>query len=189
MIRLRIVTLLVAIGITAFASAETSVFVNVNVVPMSDESIRTSQTVVVTDGKISAIGAVDDVPVPEGAAIIDGTDRYLMPGLAEMHAHVTGNDGFERLATLFVANGVTTIRGMLGRPSHLQIRSEILSGERFGPRLLTSGPSFNGRTVSGERDAARMAHVLRSDERARSRTGALSAEGQYLPQRPQLAIR
>ena len=46
---------------------------------------------------------------------------------------------------------------MLGRPSHLQIRSEILSGERFGPRLLTSGPSFNGRTVSGERDAARMA--------------------------------
>lgn len=156
MIRLRIVALLIAVGTTAFASAETSVFVNVNVVPMSDESILTSQTVVVTDGKIAAIGAVDDVPVPEGAVIIDGTDRYLMPGLAEMHAHVTGNDGFERLATLFVANGVTTIRGMLGRPSHLQIRDEIASGDRFGPRLLTSGPSFNGRTVSGERDAARM---------------------------------
>lgn len=157
MIRIRIATLIATLSLVAFASAETSVFVNVNVVPMSDDSVHTNQTVVVTNGQIVAIGAVDAIPVPEGAEIIDGTDRYLMPGLAEMHAHVTGDDGFERLATLFVANGVTTIRGMLGRPSHLQLRDAVAAGERFGPRLLTSGPSFNGRTVSGERDAERMA--------------------------------
>lgn len=157
MSRIRFTALTAALWLTALASAETAVFVNVNVVPMTDESVLTDHTVVVSDGKIVEVGPVDAVPVPDGAEIIDGTDRYLMPGFAEMHAHVTGDDGFDRLANLFVANGVTTIRGMLGRPSHLQLRDQIATGERFGPRLITSGPSFNGRTVSSERDAVRMA--------------------------------
>ncbi|MEL7187029.1 MAG: amidohydrolase family protein [Pseudomonadota bacterium] len=160
MIRIRISALIVALvatlGVTAPSFAETAVFVNVNVVPMTDEFVIGDQTVVVTNGKIVAIGGVDTVPVPEGAVVIDGTDRFLMPGLAEMHAHVTSDDGFDRLATLFVANGVTTIRGMLGRASHLELRDQLAAGKRFGPRLVTSGPSLNGRSVSGAREAARM---------------------------------
>lgn len=156
MIRLRIAASIAVLWIAAFAAAETTVFVNVNVVPMTDDAVLAEQSVVVVDGQIVAVGAVDVVPVPEGAEIIDGTDRYLMPGLAEMHAHVTSIDGFERLATLFVANGVTTIRGMLGRNEHLRLRDQLASDGRFGPRLYTSGPSVNGRSVSGERDAMQM---------------------------------
>jgi len=115
--------------------ADTTVFVNVNVIPMSAETVMTQQTVIVEDGIIAMIGEVDTVPVPEEAIVIDGTDRFLMPGLAEMHAHVPGAGSAEldRYFALFVANGVTTVRGMLGQPSHLQLRDDLLSGKVFGP--------------------------------------------------------
>ena len=126
-------------------------FVNVNVVPMSSDAVIEQQTVVVDRGLIKAIGPVDRVPIPEGSTVIDGTDRYLMPGLAEMHAHVpdANSSELDRYFSLYVANGVTTIRGMLGRSSHLGLRQGLNEGDVFGPRLVTSGPSLNGRSVSG----------------------------------------
>jgi len=137
--------------------ADTTVFVNVNVVPMSSEDLLTAQSVLVEDGVITAVDNVDTVRIPEGAKIVDGTDRYLMPGLGEMHAHVPAADSsnLDRDFSLFVANGVTTVRGMLGRPSHIALRQQLLDGEIFGPRLITSGPSLNGRSVNGARDARR----------------------------------
>lgn len=148
---------LIAAIATHPAVADTTVFVNVNVIPMNAETVMTQQTVIVEDGIIAMIGAVDTVPVPEEAIVVDGTDRFLMPGLAEMHAHVpaAGSAELDRYFALFVANGITTVRGMLGQPSHLQLRDDLLSGKVFGPRLITSGPSLNGRSVSGAADGAR----------------------------------
>lgn len=138
--------------------AQPTAFVNVNVVPMTSETVIEQQTVVVDNGVIEAIGHVDQVPIPEGSKIVDGTDRYLMPGLAEMHAHVpdvsSGNLG--RDLNLYVANGITTIRGMLGRPSHIGLRQNLLDGDVFGPRLFTSGPSLNGRSVNGAASARQL---------------------------------
>lgn len=138
--------------------AQPTAFVNVNVVPMTSETVIGQQTVVVDNGVIKAMGHVDEVPIPKAAKVIDGTDRYLMPGLAEMHAHVPGggSDELERYFSLYVANGVTTIRGMLGRPSHLALREGLLDGDVFGPRLITSGPSLNGRSVNGARHAKQL---------------------------------
>ncbi len=151
------VTLLACLLATSSVFAETTIFVNVNVVPMDTEVVLAQQSVVVVDGSIAKIGHVDTVPVPKGSLVIDGTDRYLMPGIAEMHAHVTSANArnVDRLSTLFVANGITTIRGMLGQNSHLKLRDQFESGAMFGPRLYTSGPSLNGRSVSGAADAAR----------------------------------
>ena len=152
----RYLLLLLSIAATG-AAAETTAFLNVNVIPMTEETVVENQTVIVSDGTVAAIGDVDEVPVPEGARVIDGTDRFLVPGLAEMHAHVPPADSpdLERDFTLFVANGVTTVRGMLGHPSHLSLRRALQEGERFGPRLVTSGPSLNGRSVSGAADGER----------------------------------
>lgn len=148
---------MMALCAAANAIADTTAFINVNVVPMSTETVLEEQTVIVKDGIITVIGGVDRVAIPEEARAVDGTDRFLMPGLAEMHAHVpdTETGELERYLTLFVANGVTTIRGMLGRPSHLELRQQLRNGKVFGPRLVTSGPSLNGRSVSGEADARR----------------------------------
>lgn len=157
--RLPQTALLVTLGLCGghAAAASTTAFINVNVVPMTTETVIPAQTVLVEDGIIKTIGDVDSVRIPENALAIDGTDRYLMPGLAEMHAHVpVANSGdLDRVFTLFVANGVTSIRGMLGDPSHRELRSNILNGTVFGPRLTTSGPSLNGRSVSGAADARR----------------------------------
>lgn len=133
-------------------------FVNVNIVPMTSEVIVRQQTVVVDNGRIAAIGPVDEVPIPEGAKVIDGTDRYLMPGLAEMHGHVPAADSadLDRNFSLYVANGVTTVRGMLGQSSHLALRQDLLDGKVFGPRLFTSGPSLNGRSVNGAAQARQL---------------------------------
>jgi imidazolonepropionase-like amidohydrolase len=91
--------------------------------------------------------------------VIDGSGKYLIPGLAEMHAHVPPNDNMDAMKEvllLFAANGVTTIRGMLGHPKHLELRSLINSGEVLGPRFTTSGPSFNGNSVKSAEQGAEM---------------------------------
>lgn len=153
---MRLIILLTLFAMPA-AQAATAI-VNVNVIPMTSQTVLEGQTVVIENGRITAVGPVDDVPVPEGADMVDGTDRYLLPGLGEMHAHVPAADSanLDRVLTLFAVNGVTTIRGMLGRPSHLELRADLLADRRFGPRLITSGPSFNGNSVSGAQNARDM---------------------------------
>ena len=143
-------------GATAAGAAPTA-FINVNVVPMADESIVAGQTVIIADGLIVAIGNVDSIAVPEGATVVDGTDRYLMPGLAEMHAHLPGASApdLDQILTLFAVNGITTIRSMLGQPSHLALRQKLLDNTQFGPRMIASGPSLNGDSVDGPDDGAR----------------------------------
>ncbi|MEX1267163.1 MAG: amidohydrolase family protein [Woeseia sp.] len=157
-------TLKRVLGIAALffttAQAADTAFINVNVVPMTEEVVHVSQTVVVSDGRITAIGDVDVTEIPDGAAVVDGTDRYVMPGLAEMHAHVPAADSpdLERVLNLFIANGVTQVRGMLGEPGHLELREKLAAGDLTGPALYTSGPSFNGRSVSDPKQAAAMVH-------------------------------
>lgn len=140
------------------------VFTSVNVVPMDTESILTNQTVVVKDGKVQAIGK--KVKYGKGALVIDAKGKYIIPGLAEMHAHVPPNDNLEshkEVLFLFAANGITTIRGMLGHASHLTLRSKINSGEVLGPRFYTTGPSFNGLSV---KTAERGAEMVREQKAA-----------------------
>ena len=151
----RLLTLFATLLAVEPASAAATVIINVNVLPMTAETVIPGQTVVVDAGVIVDIGAVDTTPIPEGALVVDGTDRFLVPGLVEMHAHVpeTGTESLDRVLTLFAVNGVTTVRGMLGRPSHLQLRQTLLDGTVFGPRLITSGPSMNGNSVNGPEDA------------------------------------
>jgi len=143
---------------TSPAHAESIAIVNVNVIPMTSDMVLGARTVIVTDGEIVVIGDVDDTAVPADAVVVDGTDRFLMPGLSEMHGHVPGGSsgGLDRVLHLYVANGITTVRGMLGQPSHLELRSALQKGERLGPRLYTSGPSLNGRSVTSPQRAISM---------------------------------
>lgn len=118
---------------------------SVNVIPMDREVVLTNQMVIIKDGRVAAIG--QKLKYEKNALVIDGSGKYLIPGLAEMHAHVPPIDDMEpmkEVLLLFAANGITTIRGMLGHPKHLELRSKIISGEILGPRFFTSGPSFNG---------------------------------------------
>ncbi len=127
----------------------TLVIRGVNVIPMSREGVVPDQTVVIHGGSIESVGS-EPSQLPDDAVVVDGSGRYLMPGLAEMHAHVGSADINPRILSLFVLNGVTTARGMLGRPAHLALRDSIARGQVLGPRLLTSGPSFSGSDITPE---------------------------------------
>lgn len=135
-------------------------FINVTVVPMDRERVLRDQTVVVKGDRIAALGPSASVQVPADAVRIDGGGKYLMPGMAELHAHIPGGkapDAFmHRVLALFVANGVTTIRGMLGDPRHLPLRDAVAKGEIVGPTVYTSGPSFNGNSATSPEVAVRM---------------------------------
>lgn len=144
----------------AAAQGGVTVFRDVNVVPMDDDEVLTGQSVVVRDGRIAQIGPVASVAVPSGAAVVDGTGKYLLPGLAEMHAHIPtpqgGQEAVDRTLFLYLAGGVTTIRGMLGHPSHLVLRERSRNNAILAPRIITSGPSFSGGSASDPAAAAAM---------------------------------
>lgn len=137
-------TLLIAMltpNITALAQGENVVaFANVNVIPMDSEGILEGHTVVVEDDRITAIGPVNEVTVPDGAQVIDADGQYLIPGLTDNHSHP---DGMPVALALYLANGVTTVRTFNATPEDFEKRAAIDSGEQVGPRLYV-GPSVNG---------------------------------------------
>lgn len=114
-------------------------FVNVSVIPMAEESVLVGYTVVVNGSEITAVGPSADVEVPHGAVVIEAEGKYLMPGLADMHAHLNldPNPDFMRL---FLAEGVTTIRNLNALPDHLEWRDQVLRGDRLALRFTPVGP-------------------------------------------------
>ena len=139
-------------------SAERWVIDNVHVVPMSRNEVLHDRSVLIENGRITGIRAAGTRP--EGYRPIDGRGGFLMPGLAEMHAHVPGERADRQLREdilfLYLSNGVTLARGMLGEPWHLELREALTSEDMLGPRLITSGPSFNGNSVESPEQGADM---------------------------------
>ncbi len=110
---------------------------NVTVIDGTGSGPHSAMTVVIERDRIGAIGPVDSVRHPASADVVDGTGKYLIPGLWDMHVHLRDLDG---TLPLFIVNGVTTVRDM---GSELQktaaMRTQIESGDLVGPRIKTSG--------------------------------------------------
>ncbi len=139
------------------AGTKITVFKEVNVISMDSEEIIRGMDVVIENGKIKSIAEPADHG--ENAQIIEGGDKYLIPGLAEMHAHIPtdeAGDLVEETLFLYLAGGVTTIRGMLGHPSHLKLRTAVETDSLLGPHITTSGPSINGNSAPDVETAANM---------------------------------
>lgn len=138
------VLVFIAGGTAPFAATD-AVVRGAQVLTMRDGPEYRRMDLVVRDGVF-----IDEAPAA-GAAIIDASRRFVIPGLAEMHAHVPvvrfdrGSERYrEDVLFLWVANGVTSARGMMGHPSHIELRAALEANEVLGPRLMTSGPSFSG---------------------------------------------
>jgi imidazolonepropionase-like amidohydrolase len=144
--------LLTAILLTSVSAlwAQTTAFVGVNVIPMDRERVLTNQTVIVRDGLITAIGDAKKIKVPKDATRVDGSGRYLIPGLVDMHTHMLSDDDFpdalaEDELKVMVANGVTTIRLMIGTPEQLILRARSAKGEIIAPTIFSASPHLTGR--------------------------------------------
>jgi imidazolonepropionase-like amidohydrolase len=149
-------------GAPAAGARGTVAFVGVSVIPMTGTGplLLPNRTVIVRDGRIAQIGASGTLAPPAGATVIQGRGKFLMPGLAEMHAHLPAANAPVQLAHdilfLYVANGITTIRGMLGAPNQLELRRQTASGDRLGPTILVGAPSLNANSAPDPETAARL---------------------------------
>ena len=153
---MRICPLLVLLLARAMAAQESAlpspsateiVFKNVSVVSMADERVESDRTVVVRGDRIVSIGAGDRIAVPPGAIVIDGTGRFLMPGLTDAHVHLEAWQGVRPDfgdAPLYLAHGVTTIVNLRGTPEFLDWRRRVNSGELLGPTIYTAGEFIIG---------------------------------------------
>src|SRR5690606_26475603 len=139
---------------------------NVNIVDVSDGNLQENMQVVIDSGTIKIISeAIDHAkayPVQ-----IDGTGQYLIPGLAEMHAHIpeppAAQQRIEETLFLYLSNGITTIRGMLGHPSQLELRRRAKDGSLISPRILVSSPSLNGRSASTKEQVINLVNLYKEE--------------------------
>jgi adenine deaminase len=112
----------VAVAQSPSADAPVLALVNVQVFSMEREAVQPGYTVLVRGDRIAAVGPVEDVRVPNGAIVIDGAGRYVVPGLTDAHVHLT-TDMRTRPdfgdAPLYLAHGVTTVINLRGSATQL----------------------------------------------------------------------
>lgn len=142
------------------------VFSHASVVPMDGDHIWPDQDVTVRGRLIASVEPARGAKIPKDAKVIDGTGKFLMPGLGEMHAHLPGPaDPPQYMRTtlaLYVANGVTTVRGMLGYPNHLAVRRDVEANRLWGPSLFLAGPGLSGDTAKSPQDGSRQVRALKA---------------------------
>jgi imidazolonepropionase-like amidohydrolase len=155
--------LLVAIGMTAGLAATTvraaTIYLTAaGMVDPASGQVVANPAVVITDDKVTAVGTAGALPIPPGARRIDLAGETILPGLIDMHTHITSRSdlhGYRALtvtapasAISGVANayrtlqaGFTTLRNVgAGGYADVALRDSINEGETVGPRLFVSGP-------------------------------------------------
>ncbi len=168
----------------------TVAIVGARLITMRGDEVIARGTVVVEGNRIAAVGPVDAVAVPEGAAVIDAAGRTVMPGLIDVHAHA--NHFFSgpspRQNWTYYANlayGVTTSHDPSANTAFVFSQSELVkAGEIVGPRIFSTGTILYGAdgdfkaVVNGLDDA-------RSHLRRMKAVGAFSVKSYNQPRREQ----
>lgn len=129
---------------------------NISIVDVETGDINENRYVAIDSCRIITI-TKEALDTTNFNTVINGSGKYLMPGLAEMHAHIppptTSSERIEETLFLYLSNGITTIRGMLGDPMHLELRKNASQGSLLSPRIYTSSPSLNGNSVTSKEEA------------------------------------
>jgi imidazolonepropionase-like amidohydrolase len=141
---------LCAIGYGQSASPSVLIIQDVSVIDATGGPLLTHRTVIVRDGKIEEIGSsAGSMGGTLSGTHVDGSGKFLIPGLWDMHVHMVFGDWFPRgqevTLPLLIANGITGVRDMGGELEVLQQwRKEIAAGTLIGPRMVISGPMLDG---------------------------------------------
>ncbi len=131
----------VAAAVTALAQPQRMLAITgVAVVDVTTGETRPDRTVIVTGDRIAHIGSAARTPAPSGAVLLDGSRKFLIPGLWDMHSHVVGFGPTS--LELYLTQGVTSIRDMgADRFADAKAwRDEIAAGKRLGPRMRIASP-------------------------------------------------
>lgn len=146
---------------------------HVTLIDATGAAPQTDMTVFLADERIAAIGPSNSVSIPRKTKTFDATGKFLIPGLVDMHVHLTGAGepagSREFILPLLLANGITTVRDMGGGlDSLLKLRHEIEQGQLQAPRIFFAGPYLDGQppffqpslVVTNAAEAAEDVHSL-----------------------------
>src|SRR5580692_11302311 len=122
---------------------------HVTLIDATGAAPQTDMTIFLTDEQIAAIGRSKSVFIPRKTKTLDGTGKFLLPGLVDMHVHLTGagepTGSRDFILPLLLANGITTVRDMGGDlESLIKLRYEIERGQLEAPRIFFAGPYLDG---------------------------------------------
>ncbi len=154
------------VAVTAHAQSKTPaiVFQHVTVIDVRAGRPIADQTVVVENGRITTVATGMAVKMPAGTQAIDGTGKFLIPGLWDMHVHAAWPGLDALFAPLFVANGVTGVREMYGAPFAIAAWKQKYYGGVAWPRMIGAGhildgpkPIWPGSAVAGNAEEAKAA--------------------------------
>ncbi len=128
-------------------SQNLTAIVHVNIVDVKNEKIIPDKTVILKNGKIEKIGS--NIKLPPGIKIIQGKDKFLIPGLWDMHYHNMDDESGQvtdsSITPLLIANGITGVRDMFALNNTLKRRDSIRAG------LLIAPETYAGALVDGPR--------------------------------------
>jgi imidazolonepropionase-like amidohydrolase len=114
---------------------------NVTIIDATGNRPQKEMTVIISNGRISAIGKTKKLKVPANTQIIDASGKYLIPGLWDMHTHIWDKD----FIPAYIANGITGVRDMGGAlDAWSKWRTEFETGTTLGPRSIFSGRIIDG---------------------------------------------
>jgi imidazolonepropionase-like amidohydrolase len=101
--------------------------------------VKPHMTAVISGDRIATLGEAGKIATPKDALVVDGTGKFLIPGLWDMHVHLTMAE--ETALPLFIAQGVTSVRDMGGDFALVKLlRDRIAAGTLTGPRVKAAGP-------------------------------------------------
>lgn len=165
MSKLKLLTaaLLGCLAVSALANEGDRAFVGATIIDGTGAVPLSNGVVVISDGRIRAIGAQDDVEIPAGADVIDVSGRTIIPGLINAHGHVGGTlglegghytrDNLQRQLSLYARYGITTVVSLGGDGAEgLALRNEQNNSDLTRSRLFVAGDVITGNSEQQIRD-------------------------------------
>jgi len=174
--------LAVAVTLRAPASAQSIAFTNVRIVDGNGGVPVEHGTIVIEGQRIVAVGSASSISIPPNARSIDEGGKTAIPGLADMHVHLTGGWdgvsadmlGYRRYMNALLYAGVTTVLDTGNVESYvLQLRAETAAGRLLGPRIYCVGPIVDGpdpfwpelsRAVVSQNQISELVHQLATEK-------------------------
>ena len=136
--------LLLLVLSAATASPQSLVIAHVTVIDATGRTALPNTTVVINRDHIIAITPAKKAHIPKDATILDGTGKFLIPGLWDMHTHGTSDDRAPWSQLLFIANGVVGVREMAGPPDAHAWRATQASNLNPSPTIYLASPILDG---------------------------------------------
>jgi imidazolonepropionase-like amidohydrolase len=149
-------SLVAAISLRAFARQQAVLIHDITVIDCTGAAPMEHMTVKIVGSRIVELRKSRPADAASAPVVIDGSGKFLIPGLSDMHVHLFNHISRRRPNTwyfpLFIANGVTSVREMWTKPSDMPAirrwRSEFASGHSALPRILAVGTLLDGRTTT-----------------------------------------